>query len=62
MEQQQTSISDKQKEIIRLTQFIINCDDYIMKYANYPDVVDLWQQRKERAEYELQDLETDEFI
>lgn len=62
MEQQQTSISDKEKEVIRLTQFIINCDDYIMKYIHLPDIVAIWQERKERAEYELQDLQTEDFI
>jgi hypothetical protein len=63
MARKKTFTSDERlTEEIRLQQLIINCDDYIIKYFDYPDIVGLWTQRKERALYELQDLQTDEII
>jgi hypothetical protein len=52
----------KQKEIIRINQEIINCDDWIMKLINDPHLQFVWIEKKERLELTLQDLETDEFI
>ncbi len=57
-----TSKEEKQKQISIITQKIIHCDDWIMKCHNEPTLRFIWEQKKERFEYELQDLKTEDLI
>lgn len=59
----QTYTSDeKEKKIASITQEIINCDDWIFKLMYDTHLQFLWIEKKQRLEYQLQDLQTDELI
>lgn len=63
MEHKQIYTSEeKQKKISEITQEIINCDDWIFKLMQDYHLQFLWIEKKQRLEYELQDLTTDEII
>ena len=62
MEPNQSYISDEDKEIIRLQQEIIYCDNFIFKLENEPHLQFLWIEKKARLEYELQDLQSKDLI
>lgn len=53
-----------EKKILSVTQDIINCDDWIFKLMYDAHLQFLWIEKKQRLEYELQDLQTynDELI
>ena len=53
---------EKQKEILRVTQDLINCDDWIFKLMFDSNLQLIWIEKKQRLEYELQDLTSEELI
>lgn len=53
---------EKEKKIVSVTQEIINCDNWIFKLMHDTHLQFLWIEKKQRLEYELQDLTTDDLI
>jgi hypothetical protein len=53
---------EKQKKIAAITQEIINCDDWIFKLMYDTHLQFIWIEKKQRLEYELQDLTSDDLI
>lgn len=53
---------EKEKKIVSVTQEIINCDNWIFKLMYDTHLQFLWIEKKQRLEYELQDLTTDDLI
>jgi hypothetical protein len=63
MARKQTYTSEeKEKQILTVTQEIINCDNWIFKLMYDTHLQFLWIEKKQRLEYELQDLTSDELI
>ena len=53
---------EKEKKIVSVTQEIINCDNWIFKLMYDTHLQFLWIEKKQRLEYELQDLTTEDLI
>ena len=53
---------EKEKQIVTVTQEIINCDNWIFKLMYDTHLQFLWIEKKQRLEYELQDLTSDDLI
>ena len=63
MARKQTYTSEeKEKKIVSITQEINNCDKWIFKLMDDHHLQFLWIEKKQRLEYELQDLTSEELI
>ena len=50
---------EKENQILTVTQEIINCDNWIFKLMYDTHLQFIWIEKKQRLEYQLQDLQTD---